>query len=186
MRPRRSRFHRIYRRLVRGAPNRTTQWKQISLLRPQGTPGYATHDLPRHNHVYVDQPPFELPVAEPNWASPELTPERPEPPEPWLVKNQTVRAKFKPRRGIIVVLLTTFLFVLACSYASMAGYMHTSDSPVGWLGVLGAAMSLAAAGVGICLSASESRRQYAWLFMTCAAVFLVGVHGALLIFVLGR
>jgi hypothetical protein len=186
MRPRRSRFHRIYRRLVRGAPNRTTQWKQISLLRAEGTPGYVIHNVARHNHVSVDQPPLELPGADQSWAPAELTPEGSEPPEPSPVENQPARAKFKPRRGIIVVLLTTFLFVLACSYASMAGYMHTSDSPVGWLGVLGAAMSLAAAGVGICLSASESRRHYAWLFMTCAAVFLVGVHGALLIFVLGR
>jgi hypothetical protein len=184
--PRRSRFHRIYRRLVRGAPNRITQWKQISLLRAEGTPGYVIHHLARHNHVTVDQAQFDLPVAEQNWAPAEPKPEGAEPQEPSLPEKQPARAKLKPRGGFTVVLLTTFLFVLACSYASMAGYMHTSNSPVSWLGLLGAAMSLAAAALGLCLAVSESRRHYAWLFMTCAAVFLVGVHGALFLFVLGH
>jgi len=58
MKPRRSRFNRIYRRLTRRAPNRQAQWRQISTLRAPGSAGYPAREACRR--VYV---PDELAVA---------------------------------------------------------------------------------------------------------------------------
>jgi len=180
MKPRRSRFNRIYRRLTRRAPNRQAQWRQISTLRAPGSAGYPAREACRR--VYV---PDELAVA-PFFESGAMfqPPERDAPES----RNKTqIEPEVGPGGGAAAVAaLTASLFLLACAYAAFSGYMHSYDEGFAYLGILGAVGSLLAAGIGICLAASRLRRRHSGKFLSACAISLATLYGMLLFFAVGR
>ena len=180
MKPRRSRFNRIYRRLTRRAPNRQAQWRQISALRAPGAPGYPARQTCRR--VYVPDELVEEASFEPGAI---FQPSEPDVAEP---RN---RARVEPEAGhgggaAAVAALIASLFLLACAYAAFSGYMHSYDEGFAYLGILGAVGSLLAAGIGICLAASGLRRRYSGKFLSACAISLATLYGMLLFFAVGR
>ena len=174
MRPRRTRFSRIYHRLTRRAPNRQAQWKQISSLRTHGSLGYPVHEIRRH--VYV---PSERTV--------DLSPAVRDEPE-FVERRAPVKREREPSSagGVAVASLTASLFLLACAYAAFTGYAHSYDDGFAYLGILGAVGSLLAAGIGICLAASNFRRRYSGRLLSACAISLAALYGVLLFFASGR
>lgn len=174
MRPRRSRFTRIYHRLTRRAPNRRGQWQQIGQLRPQGSVGHPavvmSVSAPRQRSVSraVFQEDDELTPE--NLEEIELLPEgRPEPAEPGCGSGA-------------VAALTAGLFVLACAYAAFSGYTHSYDNRLAYLGIFGAIGCLMAAGAGICMAASGIVHRHSVRFLGLCGVFLAGLYGLVLFF----
>lgn len=174
MRPRRSRFTRIYHRVTRGSTR--SQWKQISQLRPHGSLGHPAQTASRAQaHVYTDR------VVEATFVPP-ADDFSFEPAALQFADENGSRAAHATQNegGIGVALLTTALFLLACAYAAFSGYMHSHSDRFAWLGLAGALAALAAAGVGICLAAAPARRHYSGRFLAVSAVFLASLLGVLL------
>ena len=102
------------------------------------------------------------------------------------------RAPRKPERepgsagGVAIAALTASLFLLACAYAAFTGYAHSYNDGFAYLGILGAVGSLLAAGIGICLAASNFRRRYSGRLLSACAISLAGLYGVLLFFASGR
>lgn len=176
MRPRRSRISRIYRRMTRRSAMRR-QWKQIRQLRPQGALGHPAENC---------RPQFYMraaPVIE-ELGDFHLTDWRPEtmplqPLEP--TEEKTSGSRSIPTGLGAVAALAISLFMLACAYSGFSGYMHASNNRLAWIGVIGAACCLAAAGTGVGLCASKSQRHHSGRLLGVAAVFLASLYGVLLI-----
>ena len=179
MRPRRSRFTRIYHRITRRHTQRR-QLQEISQLRPHGSLGHPssaanatrTRRALAHHEPYVEQTTFTPPANDLQFDTggtfefaDDLIPE--------MEQKQS-------DDGIAVALLTIGLFLLACAYAAFSGYMHASNDVFAWLGLTGSIASLVAAGVGICLAASPTGRSYSGRFLAVAAVFLASLLGVLM------
>lgn len=152
MRPRHSRFNRIYRRITRGSTRH--QWKQISQLRPAGSPGHPVPAMRTRAHVSTErivEADFIVPAEEFSF-------------EPGGIQYAPDDGLFARRSsqsegGMAIALLMIALFLLACAYAAFSGYMHAHDEKFAWLGLSGALGSLVAAGVGICLAATPAHRH---------------------------
>jgi hypothetical protein len=176
MKARRSRFRRFYHRLTRSTPDRKSQWQQISMLRPGGSPGHRTGASVTRSYI-----PYESAVEPTTWRPSDTQTQ-----EAGCEPNESPPAPAEHSKqadsdgSVAVPVLVTSLLVLACTYAGLSGYMHSSNSAVTWLGVLGAIGCLMAAGTGICMSLSRSHRSYSAPFLSIAVVFLTGLCGALL------
>jgi hypothetical protein len=177
MRPRRSRFTRIYHRLTRRAPNRRGQWEQIVQLRPHGSVGHPTAvmTLSAPEQRSVSRAVFQ----EDN----ELTLENLE--EIELLPEGRLEPAQAARGSGAVAALTGGLFLLACAYAAFSGYTHSYDNGLACLGILGAVGCLIAAGTGISLAASGLVHRHGVRFVGVCAVFLAGLYGLLLFFAAG-
>ncbi|HEY2585916.1 MAG TPA: hypothetical protein VGI81_09150 [Tepidisphaeraceae bacterium] len=178
MRPRRSRFTRIYHRITRRHTQRR-QWQEISQLRPHGSLGHpaSSSNVTRTRRAYAHHEPFVeqtfTPPADEFQVDSAGTFEFADDLMPQMEDTQS-------DGGIAVALLTIGLFLLACAYAAFSGYMHSSNDAFAWLGLTGSIGSLVAAGVGICLAASPTRRCYSGRFLAVAAVFLASLLGVLI------
>lgn len=180
MRPRRSRFVRIYHRLTRRRPNRRAQWQEIATLRTHGSIGHPARSS--RSRVYV---PEESASLEPAYLS--QHPDPPEGPEYLDLSSESQPAADSASgSGVAVAALTAALFLLACAYAGFSGYVHAYDDSFAYLGILGAIGCLVAAGVGICLAASGLRRRYSGRFLSACAISLAALYGMLLFFAAGR
>lgn len=183
MTPRRSRFTRIYRKLTR-TPNRRKQWDQIMSLRPEGSLGHPTHEVEYNSQmcdpVRAGRPALRKAFYPPPPANQFETGEwGPEPaPEPEVESSGT--------SGIAIAALAISLFLLACGYAAFSGFMHSSDAALAYLGILGAVGSLMAAGVGVCLAASNFRRPYSAKFLSLCVIIFAALYGMLLFLAMGR
>jgi hypothetical protein len=171
MTPRRSRISRIYRHLTRRTPNRKTQWKQISQLRPHGSPGCPSTDIPRRACV---------PDGTDLWTEP---PDNESTLEEWLPMPPAQAAEESDGRrgsGAIVAVLSTALFLLGCAYAAFAGYLLTVRATAAYVAVMASTASLAAAVIGITMASSPRRREQAGRFLGLSMISLVAVYGVLL------
>jgi hypothetical protein len=160
------------------------QWKQITKLRPQGAVGHPTENCQSHSSSYVRA----IPVIE-EIRDFHVTDWRPDttsfpPYEPADEQSSSVR----PGRTALgaVAALAISLFLLACAYSGFSGYMHASNNRLAWIGIVGAAGCLIAAGAGVALCASRSQRHYSGRLLGVAAVFLASLYGVLLISAAGR
>ena len=177
MRPRRSRFTRIYHRLTRRAPNRRGQWEQIGQLRPHGSVG-------RPAAVMMVCAPERRSVSRAAFQEDdELTLENLE--ELELLPAGRLEPAHQARGSGAVAALTAGLFLLACAYAAFSGYTHSYDNGLALLGIFGASGCLMAAGAGICLAASGHVHRRSVRFVGLCAVFLAGLYGLLLFFAAG-
>jgi hypothetical protein len=156
------------------------QWQEISQMRPNGSLGHpaASATSTRTHRAYAHFEPYVEPTYAP--AGDELpsdagggTLDFADDPAPAMEPTQT-------DGGVAVALLTISLFLLACAFAAFSGYMHSSNDAFAWLGLTGSIGSLVAAGVGICLAASPTRRAYSGRFLAVSAVFLSGLLGVLM------
>ena len=175
MKPRRSRFGRIYHRLTRWTPNRRAQWHQIGTLRPHGSVGRPVPAGQGRVHVsarWEHEQPLSL-EFQTAWPEPESINSRPGP--------ESLQ-EVSPGSGAAVAALTASLFLLACAYAAFSGWMHSYDDGFAYLGILGAVGSLLAAGIGVCLAASELRRRHSGKFLSVCAISLAAMYGVLLFF----
>lgn len=183
MRPRRSRFTRIYHRITRRHTQRR-QWQQISELRPHGSLGHpcSTSIGTRTRRAYAHHEPF---VQETSFA-PALGHEEfqfgADDGEAFEILDDAAPdvERTPADGGLAVALLTIALFLLACAFAAFSGYMHSSNDAFAWLGLTGSIGALVSAGVGICLAASPARRSYSGRFLAVATVFLASLFGVLL------
>jgi hypothetical protein len=176
MRPRRSRFTRIYHRLTRRAPNRRGQWEQIVQLRPHGSVGHPAA-------VMMVSAPEQHSSSPALFQDNEFTPEDPE--EIELLPEGQLEPVAAGRGSGAVAALTVGLFLLACAYAAFSGYTHSYDNRLAYLGIFGAIGCLMAAGAGICLAASGLVHRHGVRFVGVCAVFLAGLYGLLLFFAAG-
>lgn len=183
MRPRRSRFTRIYHRITRRHTQRR-QWQEISQLRPQGSLGYP-YSAPvgtRTRRAYAHRDPY---ATETSFA-PALNHEElqfgADDDGGFEILEDAVPdiERASADGGLAVALLTIALFLLACAFAAFSGYMHSSNDAFAWLGLTGSVGALVSAGVGICLAASPARRSYSGRFLAVATVFLASLFGVLL------
>lgn len=174
MTPRRTRFSRIYRRLTRRTPDRKAQWKQISNLRSHSSLGHRTVEIRRHVYLTSERVIDLSPVVR----------DRSE----FVEERVPVKHEREPASagGVAVAALTASLFLLACAYAAFTGYAHSYDDGFAYLGILGAVGSLLAAGIGICLAASNFRRRYSGRLLSACAISLAALYGVLLFFASGR
>lgn len=177
MKPRRSRFSRIYRRITRGTPNRRSQWQQIVQLRPQGSPGRPVTTSASRAFI-----PYQLyePLVDDTVSPPKLQPAH-EAGIEWI--NPELDAPAEPQRagsGVAMGVVATSLFLLACAFAALSGYMFSYHDPHAWLGIAGALVSLASAGFGLCARIACRSPNYGTKFMTVAAVCLGCAYTVLL------
>lgn len=182
MRPRRSRFSRIYTRLTR-RNTRRRQWQQIAQLRPHGSVGHpsqSTSTSTRARAYARYEPTFE-PAPEPTFEPPRDVFYADSDSLAFAGEEHYVEDHSIPvGGGVGVALLTIALFLLACAYAAFSGYMHSSNDGFAWLGIAGALAALIAAGAGICLAASPRQRHYSGRFLGLSAVFLASLLGILM------
>ena len=176
MKPRRSRIRRIYRQITRRSATRR-QWQQISQLRPQGAIGHPTENCPSHSHARATPVIEEIRDFQVTEWRPDTTSFQPHE----AADEQS--ASDRPGRSALgaVAALAISLFLLACAYSGFAGYMHALNNRLAWIGVVGAAGCLVAAGAGVALCASKSQRHYSGRLLGVAAVFLASLYGVLLI-----
>ena len=181
MRRRRSRFHRICRKLTRRTPDRRGQWEQIGTLRPHGSTGRPApaRREPAYVPEYRPTPGDFGRVEEIRLFEPEILASEAQP-TPAADREESSAG------GIAVAALAASLFLLACAYAAFSGYVHSYDDGFAYLGILGAVGSLLAAGIGICLAASGLRRKYSGKFLSLCAISLATLYGVLLFFAMGR
>lgn len=175
MKPRRSRFSRIYHQMTRRRATRR-QWQQISQLRPNGSLG---HPKPSAAYSHVPFAPAmdeSRESAASDWKS-EGSFFQEYAPEPLRVR----RGRATPEGLGGVMALAIALFVLACAYSGFSGYMHATNDAMAWFGMLGALGCLTAAAMGICLSLSMTHRQYSGRFLGIATIFMASLYGVMLI-----
>ena len=180
MRPRRSRFSRIYRQVTRRRTIRR-QWQQISQLRPQGSLGHPAETSRAYSRASF---------------APEITPDLEEPRDwtatEWRADTTSmfdfVAEESRPspplpssRLAGLVAGLAISLFLLACAYAGYSGFMHASNDALAWFGIVGSLACLASVGVGISLWASDLRRHYSGRFLALATCFLASFFCVLMI-----
>lgn len=181
MKPRQSRFSRIYRQMTRRRTTRR-QWQQISQLRPHGSLGHPTPICPVYSHA-----PF----------APAMDESRDTAVNDW--RGETVVFQDYPRESPPIqrqrdsgpglggaMVLAVGLFVLACAYSGYSGYMHAINDALAWFGVVGAIGCLAAAAMGICMSLSITGRHYSGRFLGLATIFMASLYGVMLITSVGR
>lgn len=176
MKARRSRFRRFYHRLTRSTPDRKSQWQQISVLRPGGSPGHRTGASVTRTYV-----PYAPAVEPMTWGSSDTRTQEPrrellEPPSAPIENTHVTDSG----GSVAVSALATSLLVLACTYAALSACMHSTNSAVSGLGVIGAIGSILAAAIGICMNLSKRHRAYSAPFLSMAMIFLAGLCGALL------
>ena len=180
MRPRRSRFSRIYHHLTRRSVNRAAQWQQIGTLRKHGSLGhpakFATSislaaDSPERFSDRLFNRPEGVPPLDVELEECDLEP-------------SDVPQSSSPGAPAVAALVAA-LFLLACGYAAFAGWMHSIDDRFALLGILGAIGALIAAGAGIFLVASRFRYQFSCRFLSGCAISLAALYGALLFFAYG-
>jgi phosphotransferase system glucose/maltose/N-acetylglucosamine-specific IIC component len=82
---------------------------------------------------------------------------------------------------ITFMLSTTCLFVVACAYAALGGYMQSLFGARAWLCLLGTAVALIVAGVGLQLFHSPARKRLASYIVCGGTVVLGGVLGGVVV-----
>jgi hypothetical protein len=175
MRPRRSRFSRIYHRITRRAPNRRKQWEQVATLRPHGSPGspvsactkmyapYQPHEQTMIPSASIIEPAYGSLLSEPIESS-----SAPEPTDHGSV--------------ITLAVMVTWVFLLACAFAGYAGYMHSRKDAYALLGILGAVASLLTAAASLFIAAGPGGRTASNRFLLIGAVLLAAALGLLIYF----
>lgn len=176
MRPRRSRFSRVYRQITRRRTTRR-QWQQISHLRPQGSLGHPAVAA----HAY-SQASFGPEMEEPrDWTATEWRADTTSMLDFVAEENSPPRPQSSTGMAAMVAGLAIALFLLACAYAGYSGFMHASNDALAWFGIVGALACLVSVGVGISLWASDLRRHYSGRFLVVAACFLASFFCVLMI-----
>lgn len=175
MRPRRSRFSRIYHQMTRRRATRR-QWQQISQLRPHGSLGH-----PKPSPVYSHAPLAPAFGESHEFATSDWRAEGPVLQE-YASEASRITHRHETPGGLGgVMALAVALFVLACAYSGFSGYMHATNDAMAWFGVLGAIGCLMWAALGICLSLSITHRQYSGRFLGIATIFMASLYGVMLI-----
>ena len=176
MRPRRSRFIRIYHRLTRRTPDRRAQWRQIR--GPGNAKSYDSRSDKAVRSCATTTQQERLASAERIFLPADRAFESLNlPPQSQYLHDSTGNG---PPRGALAAALAASLFLLACAYAAFSGWMHSSDNSLTWLGLAGAALSLLSAALGISLTGSSLPQGYIHRFLGVSAVGLAAAYGLLL------
>jgi hypothetical protein len=101
-------------------------------------------------------------------------------------QSEPPRSRSSQGGQLLVAIMTIWLFLLACGYAGYAGLMHSRNDSTAWLGLAGAFISLAVAGVGVCITACPSSARQSRHFLALLTIFLTGVYLILVICGMGR
>jgi hypothetical protein len=174
MKPRRSRFSRIYHRMTRRQTNRAAAWKQIGQLRPQGSLGHPAAIAEQTAYI-----PYE-PAPETSYNPPYARGGETQ----FNVMGPAFDATFEPSRArdghaMAVTVLSITLFLLACGYAALAGYTHLYNDTLACAAIFGAVATLSADALGISMAISSRRSRNGARLLGLALIMMTAGFGVL-------